>query len=598
MLLVLAGYSFVCASAQLPPVITPSSVTIAVGETAVFSVTNESGDPLGSVQWSVTPAIAELQQEADGGIQLSANEPGRAVITATVGSQSASASATIVAGEDPATVHVVWSVLPIPGFETVQVLPAWPNGSGLAFYSIEGRRSGTALLRAFNDAGQQLWMRRLAANATLQGFEHTLQPSGEIYLNQSLVSDHAHFILGKGQNFMGMTPADPSTQGLPIDGQTMLIGIEGDSNGGLMLLERGRFRDSLVDIGLDGHEVWRYSSQGRLQRNWTANLDNNVAIVETLSHPLSSALVLLDESTGELHSQIPFPESSSTINGFPCSAASPGVYKSLRASVAGSVMTNSDRNIYVQVETFVESEDVQACKEKQYTFEDRIALLRVTPDLKAEWKVFENIHADGSGPFQPQNRLFASETIPDGSDGVLAAWTMVYAGTNGESVHFEARLSRIGLNGQQDFSLPLIYWTPGKTSPLGAEMVLGENNVLYASNGDLLVRFDPQKGVVDWGRHPPTGHLKILFSTAGGGVLISNAGRMGIFDVEGNLGLIPWTVAIPSSNDIGVVPTNPGEQTYLPPIALRDLHPTWTGGFVGVEDGMPLGHGSLVRFIR
>ena len=41
---------------------------------------------------------------------------------------------------------------------------------------------------------------------------------------------------------------DPSHYDLPMDGKNILVRAVGDFSGGLLLLERGRFRDSLVRL--------------------------------------------------------------------------------------------------------------------------------------------------------------------------------------------------------------------------------------------------------------------------------------------------------------------------------------------------------------
>jgi hypothetical protein len=206
-------------------------------------------------------------------------------------------------------------------------------------------------------------------------------------------------------------------------------------------------------------------SEGRLAKDWTIDFRGDVGIVETLPNPISSALLTISGTTGTVRYRTPFPESSSTINGFRCQDPIRNVLTNIRPSRAGSVFTNTDGNMYLQVEMHVESTELEACKGKQYSFDDTLALLRVSPDGEAEWKTFERIHADGAGDFTVQARVFAGETIPDGLGGVLAAWTYGFPGTKeGEKAHFEARLSRIGDKDQADFTLPMPFWTPGITS--------------------------------------------------------------------------------------------------------------------------------------
>jgi hypothetical protein len=259
-------------------------------------------------------------------------------------------------------------------------------------------------------------------------------------------------------------------------------------------------------------------------------------------------------------------------------------------------MTSNDHNMYLQVETHVESILVEACKSKRYTFDDTLALLRVTPEGETDWKTFQHIHAEGDGDMVAQPRVFAGETIPDRFGGVLAAWTHISPDTSGGKNRNEARLSRIGPSAQQDFTLPMQYWRGDLDSSFDENMVLGEGNFLYAINGPLLLRFDTQAGELNWVRHPPTGEVKLIFSMAGGGVLVSNAGRLDYFDAKGNGGPFPWTVAVSNPRDIGLVQADLFEHQPMDPLQLRDIQLYVAGEFVAVEDGAPYGLGRLLRF--
>jgi hypothetical protein len=329
----------------------------------------------------------------------------------------------------------------------------------------------------------------------------------------------------------------------------------------------------------------------------TANTNDDIGIVETIAKPPSSALLIISAQTGKIRFRIPFPISSSTIDGFRCTDPQHNVLKSIKPSVSGSVFTSNDGNIYVQVETHIESQRLEACKSKDYSFDDSLSLLRVTPAGEAEWKTFQHLHADGNGNFVVQPRVFVGETIPDGFGGVLAAWTYVspHLGSDKQLIS-ESRLSRIGPSGQQDFTLPMLFWTKGINTLFDENMVLGDGNVLYATNGPLLVRFDTQAGVLDWGRHPPTGEVKLRLATAGGGVLVSNAGRLVYFDAQGNGQGVPWTVTATNPDDIGLVQSDLFDHTSAAPLQIRDVQLCWAGNFIAVEDGAPYGRGSLIYF--
>jgi hypothetical protein len=60
---------------------------------------------------------------------------------------------------------------------------------------------------------------------------------------------------------------------------------------------------------------------------------------------------------------------------------------------------------------------------------------------------------------------------------------------------------------------------------------------------------------------------------------------------------IPWTVAVSNPEDIGLVQRDLLEHTAMAPLQLREANFTWAGEFIGVEDGVPYGHGALVSFM-
>ena len=586
------------------PVVTPSSLAVLVGQSATLSFNDASGQPLGNAKWSIDPPIADLQPEK-GHILLTPKQPGRAVITATNDAWSASATISILAGErlPPATVH--WSVLPTRGYETLQILQATDISESpgdpekhVAFYSIEWNSSSNAILRSFKNSGEQLWSKRLSSSASPTTLKNNLPQTGEIFLNDQRVNDHAQFIIGDKSAFSIDSGTNPSAFGMPPDGKSILLRVSGADDGGIVILERSRFRDSLVSLGSsNGAESWTYRSQGRLNKNWTVHYSGNIAIVETLRSPASSRLILLNGKTGEIQLRVPIPISTSTINGFRCQDPRHNILKSVSASPTGSVFTSTDTNIYMQADVHIESEDLENCQAKHYSYDDSLMLLRVTPDGQPEWKTFHQVHADGTGSFQVQIRLFPGESIPDGYGGVLAAWTSLDPHPKPDkSLNAQAWVSRLSDLRQRDFPLPLIFWTPGINSLFDENMLLGESNALYATNGPLLIRFDTEAGKLDWSRHPPNGSVRLHHSTTGDGVLISNDGKLISFDSQGNGTEISWTVPVAKAEDIGLAQSDLFQRTPLPPICLRDLEITYANKFLAVADGAPYGNGSILSF--
>jgi outer membrane protein assembly factor BamB len=578
--------------------ITPSTLTLLVGEDSALSAVDSKGRPSLDVRWSLSEPIADLHAE-DAEIQLKATTAGRAILTATRDGLSATAVVTVLAGDKLPSGTVRWSLDPTPGFATLhlQQTGAVPD-SPVSLYSIEWNSSSNAVVRALRDSGQQLWRITLSSSASPTTLKSPIPPGGNMYLNDQAVT-MADVQSGFKEPLVSTMQTQLSSPGLPLDGKSILLRTSGDDFGSLLVLEGGRFRDSIVNISpVDGSEVWRYRSEGRLARNWAANYLGDVGIVETLAKPISSGLVVLNGKTGEVRFRIPFPPVTTIIKGFKC--VNSNVLHSLGPAPAGSVFTSVDGNMYVQVEGHLESEDLVDCKFTQWSFDNSLSLLQVKPSGEADWKTFQHIHADGNGSFHVQPRVFVGESIPDGQDGVLAAWTYFFPGSkekNGEKFHFEARLSRIGPLGQFDYTLPMALWTPGINSLFDENMILAENDVaLYATNKHFLLRFEINPGEVKWVRNPPTGEVDLQFSTAGGGLMVTNAGQLTYFDAQGNGLALPSTVLVSNPKDIGLVQADPLGHTSQPPLQLREIDFQGAGSFFGVEDGQPYGRGSLLMF--
>jgi hypothetical protein len=569
-----------------------------VNDSDSLSVVNPSGSPIEVAEWSVSPLIAELTVEK-AKVTVHAIRPGRAIITASTEYGSATAAISILSSTEfpPATIH--WSLEPTPGYESLMTVQSVPTSYGVDLYSIEWSRTSNAVVRALTQGGEQLWRVQLNATASPAGLKTSLPPVGETTMNHQQISDHTQILIGDMDTFFALNnPSDPSHYGLPADGKFILLRICGANSGGIYLLERGRFRDVIVKLDpSDGKQNWAYHSEGHLTNSWTVNANDDIGIVETLSNPPFSSFLVLNGNNGTVKFKFPFPVSSSTLTGIRCTDPAQNVLSNMRPSVSGSPFTNTDGNMYLQVEVHVESEEIEACKAKQYAFDEKLLLLRVTSEGEPEWKIFQHIHADGNGGFAVQDRMFAGETIPDGFGGVLAAWTYVDAHTKPhEPMHTEARISRISADDQRDFILPMPFWTPGLNSFFDRNMVLGDNNVLYATNGVELVRFDTQTGLADWVRRPPTGKITLDHATAGGGVLVLNTGRVVYFGAKGDGAMFPWSATTENLDDIGVTQRDVFDHTPELPLTLRELNYYPLGDYIGVEEGAPRGRGTLLFF--
>ena len=168
----------------------------------------------------------------------------------------------------------------------------------------------------------------------------------------------------------------------------------------------------------------------------------------------------------------------------------------------------------------------------------------------------------------------------------------------GEKPRFDARLSRIGPTGQQDYTFPIKGWLKNPIGLLDGNMVLGEAHILYATNGKYLVSFGVESGQVNWIRETPSGELKLQGALADGGLLLTAQGRIVYFNREGDGVELPQTVAPLKDGDIGLAQFDLFDKTPTKPLQLRDVQPFGIpGAFLAVEDGSPTGAGRLIQFM-
>jgi hypothetical protein len=87
-------------------------------------------------------------------------QPGKAILRARVGSQSAEASITVLDGDKMPNGTIKWSVPNYPGYKSQKIVQAVPTARGPDLYTVEENVEGKSLVRAWTSEGIFLWIRK------------------------------------------------------------------------------------------------------------------------------------------------------------------------------------------------------------------------------------------------------------------------------------------------------------------------------------------------------------------------------------------------------------------------------------------------------
>jgi hypothetical protein len=140
-----------------PPVslqITPSNVTMLVGDIRQFTAVDNLGRPRSDVMWTVSdPTLATIT--SDSSPYLTAVAAGQVTLVANSQGVSAQTQVTILAQAVFPAGAVLWSAPSVSGM-TRQTIPAVPSADGPDLYAVS-RDSSQTLIQALMLDGRQLW---------------------------------------------------------------------------------------------------------------------------------------------------------------------------------------------------------------------------------------------------------------------------------------------------------------------------------------------------------------------------------------------------------------------------------------------------------
>ena len=163
--------------------VSPSKVSMLVGETRAFRAVGKDGRLRHNVSWSVSPSHAATATQSGEEITIKAEEASPTVIlTATSEGDSADANIEIHPGTSRKSGTVLWSVTPIPGCKSTNIIQAVPTADGPDLYDQEECPQGS-VVRALTSDGRELWRRSFGGSGTPMA---ELTPGGTVKPPQRL----------------------------------------------------------------------------------------------------------------------------------------------------------------------------------------------------------------------------------------------------------------------------------------------------------------------------------------------------------------------------------------------------------------------------
>jgi hypothetical protein len=141
--------------------ITPTNVSLAVGQTQQFTAIDDQGHPRPDATWALPKRTTLATITTDSSPVLTGDAVGQVALTATV--QGISVQTTINVVSTGGSVN--WTVPPLPGLAIAaddmgHFAPNLPSDNGVGLYSVEAGSNGH-VLRGLTGDGRQLWQQPL-----------------------------------------------------------------------------------------------------------------------------------------------------------------------------------------------------------------------------------------------------------------------------------------------------------------------------------------------------------------------------------------------------------------------------------------------------
>jgi hypothetical protein len=205
-------------------------------------------------------------------------------------------------------------------------------------------------------------------------------------------------------------------------------------------------------------------------------------------------------------------------------------------------MTAENGSVYLEVEVTKNiSNDLPCNQGGALSVDNSLRLLRVKPDGSYSWRTLKRYTFEGprnspQGRSLPRARV--GEVIPDGRNGLLAAWTY---SIDYPKPPLEARVTHVSDSSQTEYTLPLPGWGGAPWIPPGRTLALGEQGTAFAAYVNKVVAFDLASGAVKWTWEAASCEAYMEAASSGGGIVLTVCGRVVRLDSNGQATYDAWT---------------------------------------------------------
>lgn len=481
-----------------PIFISPSQITLAVGNTQPIELRDGNGVSISGATWTFSnPAIAQIIPPVnDQPTLVQGNSVGMTTLIAAYANQTGTATITVLPGGSPLPSNgVVWSV-PSLGGEISKIISATPSQGGPALYAEDdGAYGGNGAIRAIDANGQQL----------------------------------------------SIWPASSSSDAFPL-----LVG--GDNQGGALYFANqdnpNQFQSYCYFGRVDqsGNETWEYQ-ESNCYEDTAVGPDGTIYLLEDdFQNSGNNVLTALDPTSGSIKFTVLLPGFDTSNggadwtsmpepgdwNGQPppyqpyCTPGTtvPGGPTSTNAQSFehGNMSIGADGTIYIPLTggtTFFEGEPCDS-----------------TPDPNNPGYTYPvNFANNSQGSFTDTRTLYLMAVGADGSYTIQTIDSQTFSGPGWDGApQYNVFLHRGAPDGQGGFVLPIeqiLYHTGGTNVSLpfsvagfDPDLALGSDGTTYISARGVLSAVNG--GAVTWTYQPPQGNLNISSVLEGGGLAVSN----------------------------------------------------------------------------